>query len=171
VGTGIGGGAILGNQLAHGLVHPEMGHLFIPQDKNQDPYPGICPYHGNCLEGLASGPAIKDRWQVKSALDLPADHPAWPLEAHYLAFAVANYIMTLSPKRIIMGGGVMAQQQLFPLIRTKVLEHLNGYIDHPSLLQAIDEYIVAPGLGSKSGVYGAIALAKQAYSASSNLPA
>jgi len=161
IGTGIGGGAMVGGSLLHGLLHPEMGHVRLPHDRQQDPYPGRCPYHGDCLEGLASGPAIAARWG-QPAETLPVDHPAWALEAHYLALGLVNFIVTLSPQRIILGGGVMAQAQLFPLVRRRVLELLNGYVQSPRLLEQIDMYIVPPALGRRAGVLGALALARQA---------
>ncbi|MCA9976864.1 MAG: ROK family protein, partial [Anaerolineales bacterium] len=130
-------------------------------DWKKDLYAGKCPFHGDCLEGMTAGPAIEERWGVKGQ-DLTADHPAWDLEAHYLALALSTFICTLSPQRIIMGGGVMAQPQLFPLLRQKTLAHLNGYVQHPAILQHIDTYIVPPGLGSYAGVLGAIALGQQA---------
>lgn len=159
IGTGIGGGALVGGKLVHGLVHPEMGHLRIPHDRAADPYPGHCPFHGDCLEGLASGPAISDRWKTPSE-DLPGDHPAWELEANYLAWALVNIICTISPERMILGGGVMANPRLLPLIRALVQERLAGYVQSPSILDQIDRYIVAPGLGDRSGVLGAFALAQ-----------
>ena len=160
IGTGIGGGGLVGGKLMHGLIHPEMGHMRIPHDLVADPYPGHCPFHGDCLEGLACGPAINERWKQASET-LPADHPAWPLEAHYLALAMVNLITTLSPQRIILGGGVMANRQLFPLIRRGVQELLNAYVQSPAILDEIDRYIVPPGLGDRSGVLGAFALAQQ----------
>ncbi|MCA9962012.1 MAG: ROK family protein [Anaerolineales bacterium] len=161
IGTGVGGGVMMNGKLAHGLVHPEMGHIPLPHDWKKDLYAGKCPFHGDCLEGMTAGPAIEERWGVKGQ-DLTADHPAWDLEAHYLALALSTFICTLSPQRIIMGGGVMAQPQLFPLLRQKTLAHLNGYVQHPAILQHIDTYIVPPGLGSYAGVLGAIALGQQA---------
>jgi len=161
IGTGIGGGAMVGGSLLHGLLHPEMGHVRLPHDRQQDPYPGRCPYHGDCLEGLASGPAIAARWG-RPAETLPVDHPAWSLEAHYLALGLVNFIVTLSPQRMILGGGVMEQAHLFPLVRRRVLELLNGYVQSPRLLEAIDTYIVPPALGRRAGVLGALALAQQA---------
>jgi fructokinase len=119
IGTGIGGGGLMNGGVMHGLIHPEMGHIFVPHDRQTDPFPGSCPYHGDCLEGLASGPALEARWGQR-AETLPDEHPAWDLEAHYLALALANFICTLSPQRIILGGGVMQQPQLLPLIRTEV---------------------------------------------------
>lgn len=160
IGTGIGGGVLIDGKPVHGLVHPELGHIPVPHDRATDPYPGRCPFHGDCLEGMASGPAIGERWG-KSAADLPPDHPAWELEAHYLALALRVFICTLSPERIILGGGVMEQPQLFPLVRQKVQEYLNGYVQSPAILEAIDEYIVPPGLGNRSGVLGAFAQAQQ----------
>jgi len=158
VGTGIGGGGIINGRLMHGLIHPEMGHIRIPHDWDVDPYPGSCPYHGDCLEGLASAPAIEARWG-QTPDTLPADHPAWALEAHYLALGLTNFICTLSPQRIIIGGGVMEQSQLLPLLRQNVPKLLGGYIQAPQILEDIDNYIVLPGLGRRAGVLGAIALA------------
>ncbi len=160
VGTGIGGGGLMNGQLMHGLIHPEMGHIRIPHDWKTDPYPGSCPYHGDCLEGLAAAPALKLRWG-QSPETLPADHPAWNLEAHYLAIGLANFICTLSPQRIIIGGGIMEQPQLLPLVRRNVQQLLNSYVQSPSILEEIDNYIVLPSLGKRSGVLGAIALAYQ----------
>lgn len=161
VGTGIGGGAMVNGRLLHGMLHPEMGHIRIPHDLARDPYQGSCPYHGDCLEGLACGPAMEARWGVK-ARELPADHPAWALEADYLALALASWICTLSPKRILLGGGVMQQVQLFDLVRTELAQLLNGYIQTPEILRALDRYVVPPRLGANAGVLGALALAEQA---------
>lgn len=161
IGTGIGGGAMVKGHLVHGMLHPEMGHVFVPHDREGDPYPGGCPYHRDCLEGLASGPAIEARWG-QSARSLPEDHPAWYLEAEYLAAGLTPLIYLLSPQRIIMGGGVMDQAHLFPGIRRRLREMLNGYIQTRELMTEIDTYIVPPGLGNRSGVLGAIALAQEA---------
>ncbi len=164
VGTGIGGGGVSNGQLMHGLLHPEMGHILLPHDWQADPFAGACPYHGDCLEGLASGPALQARWGM-SGKSLPSDHPAWALEAHYLALACVNFICTLSPQRIILSGGVMGQSHLLPLIQQRVQSLLNGYIQVPAILRQIDTYIVPAGLGSRAGVLGALALAEQAASA------
>jgi fructokinase len=161
VGTGIGGGGLMDGRLLHGLVHPEMGHIRIPHDLSADPFPGACPFHGDCLEGLASGPAMRARWQ-QAAEDLPDDHPAWPLEARYLALAVVNFVCTLSPQRIVMGGGVMSHQPLLGLIRAQVVDLLNNYVRAPQLIEQIDEYIVTPALGGRAGVLGGLALAERA---------
>jgi len=161
VGTGVGGGGMIGGQLIHGLLHPEMGHILIPQDKNADPFEGACPFHKNCLEGLASGFAMEKRWG-KKADTLPPNHPAWKLEAHYLALGLVNYILTLSPERIIVGGGIMEQKQLLPMVRQQVQSLLNGYMDVKAIAQNIDSYIVSPKLGEKAGFSGAFALAEQA---------
>ena len=162
VGTGIGGGAIVNEQILHGLLHPEMGHIQIPHDRQRDPYPGCCPFHGDCLEGLASGPAIQARWGVP-APELPADHLAWALEAHYLALGLANWVCTLSPKRIVLGGGVMQQPCLFPLIRTELLRILNGYVRAAELLENVDQYVIPAQLGNRAGIAGALALAELAF--------
>jgi len=162
VGTGVGAGIMTEGKLLHGLMHPEAGHIFVPHDKEKDPFEGVCPFHQDCLEGLASGPAINKRWNVDASLDLSDTHPGWDLESDYLAYALANYIMILSPQRIIMGGGVMKQTHLLGKIRPKVLAFLNGYIKQNRILFDIENYIVSPGLGVQSGIYGAIALATQA---------
>lgn len=162
VGTGLGGGGMVNGKLIHGLMHPEMGHMRVPHDWEEDPYPGWCTYHGDCWEGLTCGPAIEGRWKV-SARELAPEHPAWALEAKYLALGLVNIITVLSPQRIIMGGGVMDQAHLFPLIRQEVLRLLNGYIQRPQITEQIDAYIVPPGLGNRAGVLGAFALAHDAW--------
>jgi fructokinase len=162
IGTGLGGGGLVEGKLMHGLMHPEMGHMLIPHDWAADPYAGFCPYHGDCWEGLAAGPALEGRWKVKG-IELSLDHPAWELEAHYLALGVVNIVTILSPQRIIMGGGVMQQRHLFPMIRSKVQALLNGYLQRAAITSdEIDHYIVPPALDGRSGVLGAIALAQMA---------
>ena len=155
VGTGIGGGAMAGGRILHGFTHPEMGHIRIPHDP-QDPYAGNCPYHGDCLEGLACGPAIRERWGLDAA-QLPPWHAAWELEARYLALGIANWMFTLSPRRAILGGGVMQQAHLFPLIEKELQRILNGYIPIPP------GFLSPPLLGQRAGVLGALVLAEQAY--------
>lgn len=167
VGTGIGGGIIANHELIHGAMHPEMGHILIPQNKN-DFFAGVCEYHGNCLEGLASGPALKTRWNVKSALDLPENHPAWELEAYYLSLALAHYTLMVSPKRIIIGGGVMRQNHLLPKIRNQLIKHLGGYLQNATIINELENYIVKPGLEENAGVLGAIAIAELALSQGEN---
>jgi len=159
IGTGIGGGAMSHGQLVHGLVHPEMGHIPLPHDLSIDPFPGICPFHSDCFEGLASGPAVNRRWGMPGE-KLATDHPAWTLEARYIAYALTDFIYTLSPQRIILGGGVMEQAHLFPIIRQLVQGLLNGYIQSAAILDEIETYIVPPALGKQAGVLGAIGLAK-----------
>ncbi len=160
IGTGIGGGAIVEGKLLHGLLHPEMGHMKLIKHPS-DEYVGKCPFHGTCFEGLAAGPAIEERWG-KKAYDLDANHPAWDLEAYYIGQALSMYILTLSPKKIILGGGVMHQEHLFPLVHKYVQEMLNGYVQKEEITtDKIKEYIVAPGLGDNAGVCGALALASQ----------
>jgi fructokinase len=160
IGTGIGGGALAAGRVVHGLVHPEMGHLRIPHD-TRDSFAGNCPYHGDCFEGLAAGPAIQARWG-KPARELPPDHPAWPLEAHYIALGLANLAVALSPRRFLLGGGVMQQPHLFALIREEFARLLNGYVQHRDILEGLDEYIQPPQLGSQAGVLGALVLAEKA---------
>ncbi len=160
IGTGIGGGGMVGGRLLHGLMHPEMGHMRVPHNFQDDPYVGCCPFHGDCLEGLASGPAIEARWGQRGE-DLAPDHPAWKLEAHYLALGIASIALILSPQRVILGGGVMEQPSLLPLIRAELLRVLNGYLQRDEILSHADQYICAPGLGSRAGVLGALALAQR----------
>jgi fructokinase len=161
IGTGIGGGYIVNSRPLTGLLALEMGHIRIPHDPVVDPFRGNCPFHRDCFEGLASGPAIQKRFGSRGE-SIRDDDPFWDMEAGYIAAALVNYILTLSPKKIVLGGGVMQREFLFPMVRRKVQELLNGYVIHPSLLKKIKEYIVPPGLGSRSGSLGAIALAQMA---------
>jgi len=162
IGTGIGGGAMVNGQLLHGLIHPEMGHIMIPHDKERDPYEGWCPFHKDCFEGLAAGPALEERWGQK-AETLPPGHSAWDLEAHYIALALTSFVMTFSPQRIIIGGGVGGREDLLPIIRRNVRTFVNGYVQSSMITQTIGEYIVPPGLGGRAGMLGAIALAQNVY--------
>jgi fructokinase len=161
VGTGIGGGALVEGHLLHGLRHPEMGHIHIPHDRRADPFDGVCPFHRDCLEGLASGEALRQRWG-QNAETLPPDHPAWDLEARYLAAGLASIALILSPQRIILGGGVMKQTQLLPLIRRRFHDLLAGYSVGDMTAAELDRYIVPSTLGGRAGVLGALALAQDA---------
>lgn len=159
IGTGVGGGVLANGKLLHGMLHPELGHIsLIPHP--MDSYKGHCPYHGICLEGMAAGPAIEERWGKKGA-ELQDREEVWDLEAFYIAQALKNLILTLSPELIILGGGVMHQTQLFPKIRTSVLEQLNGYL-HTRELDNIDKYIVPASLNDNQGIMGCIKLAVDA---------
>lgn len=160
IGTGIGVGVFAEGKLVHGLVHPEGGHI-LTRRHPEDRFAGTCPYHGDCLEGMAAGPAIEERWNVKGS-DIPVDHPAWAIEAFYIGQTVAASILMLSPKKIVLGGGVMHQKQLFPLIRAEVQNNLNGYVSAKAVLDNIDDYIVPPGLGDNAGLCGALVLGLQA---------
>ncbi len=161
VGTGIGGGAYVNGAPLHGLIHPEMGHLVMPAVAG-DTFRGVCPFHDRCLEGVASGPALGAR-AGKPAQELAPDDPLWDLEAFYLATAVADIMYTLSPRRVVLGGGVMEQRHLFPRIRDRVTRITNGYLRHSAVNPgAIDSYIVPPDLGSQCGMLGAIELARRA---------
>jgi len=163
IGTGIGGGALIDGRLAHGLVHPEMGHLLLPREADDVAFAGVCPFHGaRCWEGLDSGPALEQRWGQRAEM-LPADHPAWDLEARYIGSALANLILVLSPERIILGGGVMQVSALFPLVRKHLSRSLGGYVRAEALSQ-LDEYVVPPQLGTLAGIAGALALAQSAAS-------
>ncbi len=160
VGTGIGGGGMLGGRLMHGLIHPEMGHVLLPKHPDDPLARGVCPFHPNCLEGLASGPALKARWGV-SGETLPVDHQAWEIEAYYLATAVMDFLCTCSPQGVILGGSVMHQKQLFPLVRKEVFRLVNHYLVHPRM-ETLEDLIVPPALGDDAGVKGAIALGRLA---------
>ena len=158
IGTGIGLGAIVNGKPLHGLLHPEAGHMLLPHDRTIDPFEGSCPFHGDCWEGLAAGPAIEKRWQQRGET-LPPEHPAWQLEAQYIAYAVANLIYAFSPQRIVLGGGVMQQAGLLDRVRRDLQGIINGYLQSDRITRDIDQLIVPPGLGTRSGVLGAIALA------------
>jgi fructokinase len=160
VGTGIGGGVVVNGRLVHGLLHPELGHMRIPHDRVADPFPGSCPYHGDCLEGLASGDALRQRWG-RDAHDLD-DGPPWELEAQYLALGLVNVVCAVSPERIILGGGVMKQPTLLARVRERLRELLAGYFETPELKDGVGDFVVRPGLGDRAGVLGAIALAQEA---------
>ena len=159
IGTGIGAGIYIEGKLLHGMLHPEAGHVLITR-KETDIYEGKCPYHKNCLEGLASGPAIEGRYGKKAA-DLAGDEVVWDLEADYIAQALTGYILTLSPEIIILGGGVMHQMQLFPLIRKKVTEYLGGYVNTEELSD-MDHYIVPASLHDNQGIMGCLELGRRA---------
>jgi fructokinase len=163
VGTGIGGGGMAGGALMHGLMHPEFGHLRIPHDREEDPFDGVCPYHGDCWEGLASGRAIEARWG-RSAVELAHDEAVWRLEARYLALGLVAAICVLSPQRIVIGGGVMNGPGLLERVRGEVVALLNGYLDLTAAGTDPDGYICPPALGARAGVLGAIALARTAQS-------
>ncbi len=158
VGTGIGGGLLADGVPLRGLVHPEMGHLFVRRDPRDLQFEGVCPFHGDCLEGLASGPAIQKR-SGRELSQLEMNHPQWEIEAEYLGQLCATLVLTVSPQRIILGGGVMNQHPLFPMVRQRMLHWLAGYVDHEELLQHTSRYVTPPALGARSGVMGALALA------------
>lgn len=159
IGTGIGVGVYCNGTLLHGMTHPEAGHILMRRHPT-DNFQGNCPYHADCFEGLASGPALEARYGVKASS--LADNPkVWTLEAYYIAQAITNYILTYSPQKIILWGGVMHQSQLYPLVRQNVHEMLNGYIYH-SNIENLDEYITPPALGENPGILGAIKLGLQA---------
>ncbi len=158
VGTGIGGGALVDGKPIHGLMHPEIGHLHPRRHPSDVGFPGICPFHRDCMEGVASGPAIQARSGATLA-DLDAAHIQWELEADYLGQLCAQLVLTLSPQRIVMGGGVMKQARLLGPIRRRTRHWLGGYINHDGVLSDDSGYIVTPGLGDRAGVLGALALA------------
>ena len=161
IGTGIGVGVYMNGSLLHGMLHPEAGHILLSKHP-EDTFEGICPYHPNCFEGLASGPAIEKRWN-KKAIELKDNPKVWELEAYYIAQGLVDYILTLSPHRIVLGGGVMHQEQLFPLIRKEVAALLNGYIK-TSQMENLDQYIVPASLKDNQGIMGCLQLAKLALS-------
>jgi fructokinase len=158
VGTGIGAGLIHDGGIWRGLIHPEVGHMRVPHDHERDPFPGACPVHGDCWEGLAAGGAIAQRWGAR-AQELPDDHPAWELEAEYVALGILAIVSVASPHRIVAGGGVLRPVVLRG-VRRRLPALLAGYLEHPLLGERIDEFIVSPALGDDAGVLGAIALAR-----------
>ena len=159
IGTGVGVGVFIEGKLLHGMLHPEAGHVLI-QRRADDSYPGRCPFHKNCLEGMAAGPAIEERWG-KKAIELKDKKEVWDLEAYYIAQALTGYVLTLSPEMIILGGGVMHQEQLFPMIRNYVKEMLNGYIKTEEIGN-MDSYIVPASLHDDQGIMGCLELARRA---------
>ncbi len=160
IGTGVGGGALVGGTRIHGLLHPEMGHMRLPRAEGDD-FEGACPFHGDCLEGMVSGPALRAR-AGGPPHHLPPDHEIWTCTVHYLSAALANITCILSPQRIILGGGVMHQRHLFPRIRRGVQRLLAGYLQSPEILEHPETFIVPPGLGDNAGVAGSLALARLA---------
>lgn len=155
IGTGVGVGVIADGQLLHGMLHPEGGHILLERVEGDD-YKGFCPFHKNCLEGLAAGPAIEGRWG-KKAVELADRQEVWEMEAEYIAQALVDYTCILSPQRIILGGGVMHQTQLLPMIRGRFKELLNGYLKTKEL-EDLDSFIVLQSLDDKQGIMGALKL-------------
>ena len=169
VGTGVGGGVLVNGQLLHGLLHAEIGHLIVPEPVNSQAIQreGQCPFHKSCVEGYVCGPSIAKRWGVKADA-LPPNHPAWEEVADVMGYALMNLTLSLSPKRIILGGGVMQQPHLIPLIQGKLMQHMNGYLMVPELSHDIDKFVVTPGLGTRSGLLGSLALGRMALDAHSS---
>ncbi|BCN31272.1 ROK family protein [Anaeromicropila herbilytica] len=158
VGTGIGIGIYVNGHLLNGMLHPEGGHILITRHKD-DVYHGKCPFHDNCFEGLASGPAIEERWNQK-AEELAQKEEVWQLEAYYIAQAIVQYILILSPRKIILGGGVMHVSKLLPMIRSKVIKLLGGYLDTKELAR-IDKYIIPESLAGDQGILGCLELIRR----------
>lgn len=161
VGTGIGGGLVIDGRPWHGLMHPEVGHIRINHDRLLDPFPGSCPWHGDCWEGLASGAAIAARHGCAPE-QLENPHPAWELEAGYLAQGLLNIICVASPQRVVIGGGVMQHQGLLELVRARLVRLLGGYLQTPLLAGDLTGFLLASELGDEAGVFGALALAQLA---------
>jgi fructokinase len=160
VGTGIGGGGMVEGRLLHGLMHPEFGHMRIPHDHDADPFAGICPYHGDCWEGLASGRAIEARWG-RPAVEV-TDDAAWDLEARYLALGLVSVICVLSPQRVVIGGGVMNRPGLLAQVQSEIVALMNGYLGSVVHGDGIADFVTSPSLGPRAGVLGAFALAESA---------
>ncbi|HXD66320.1 MAG TPA: ROK family protein [Solirubrobacteraceae bacterium] len=159
IGTGIGAGLLIDGRPVHGLIHPEVGHLRIPHDRERDPFTGNCPRHGDCWEGLAAGGAIAARWDANPR-ELPDRHPAWALEAEYVALGLLAIVLVASPQRVVAGGGVLERPGVLSGARARLVELNAGYLETPLLGAEIDRYLVAPALGDRAGVLGAIALAQ-----------
>ena len=156
IGTGVGVGVYVNGGLLHGLVHPEGGHILLIRHP-KDTYEGKCPFHKNCVEGLAAGPSIEARWGKKAA-ELADRDEVWEMEAYYIAQAITDYVLSYSPQKIILWGGVMHQEKLFGMVRKEVRNLLNGYVAHEMITDTIDQYIVPPALGEDPGIMGAIKL-------------
>ncbi len=157
VGTGIGAGVVVNGQLLQGQFHPEVGHMLMPQAEG-DNYAGCCPFHRGCLEGLASGTSLNQRWQANPA-EFVSSHQAWAFEAYYLAAMCVNLTQCYGPQKIVLGGGVMQQAQLFPAIRREFARLINGYAPDVLLAQ-LDSYIVPSTLGGRAGIYGCLEMAR-----------
>lgn len=168
IGTGVGGGVLVNGRLLHGLLHPEIGHMHVPPPRASKAVArrGQCPYHAHCVEGYVSGPAIANRWGAR-AERLPADSPAWAEAAGVLAHLCLNLTLTLSPKRIILGGGVMEQEQILSLVHGAFIKLLNGYLRSVEFGPKISDYITRPALGQHAGLLGALALGRMAANAAS----
>jgi fructokinase len=169
VGTGIGVGVIINGAPLHGLIHTEAGHSPIPHDRSRDPFPGVCPYHGDCLEGLASGYSMQVRWGQPPEC-LPDAHPGWDLEVEYVALALLNLIYAYSPRRIVLGGGVSQYPGFHQAVRSKVKQLNQGYMRSSMLAEGIEAYILPPALGNRSGALGAIAMAIELAEEKDKLP-
>lgn len=159
VGTGIGIGVYANGALLHGMLHPEAGHVMVRRHPD-DTFKGCCIYHGDCLEGMASGVALKERLGY-SAESVGIDNSIWKFESYYLAQALASYILVLSPEKIVLGGGVMSRSELFPMIRKDVLGFLNGYINSKQI-ENMDDYITPAALNGEQAVMGCMKLAYDA---------
>lgn len=161
IGTGVGGGGVVNGEPLHGLVHPEIGHLRVPRLPG-DEFTGACPFHGDCLEGLVSGPALTLRWG-RPAQELGADRArAVEIASHSLGHAMANLVVTVSPQRIIAGGGVSKLPGLLEATRERMGESLNGYVVSPAFDNGAAGFLVRPGLGDRSGIAGGFVLAERA---------
>lgn len=156
VGTGVGGGVVIDGQIFSGIAHPEMGHIHVKRHPEDD-YAGTCPYHGDCLEGMAAGPSLEARTGIKGQ-DLPEDHPIWDIQAYYIAQALMSYALVLAPEMFVLGGGVMNQDHLLMRIRQSFVEQMAGYMETP----APSEYIQRWGLPNESGITGCLLLAEEA---------
>jgi len=171
VGTGVGAGILVDGRPLRGLFHPEVGHMRVPRAEadiagaspasGDADFKGVCIHHTDCLEGLASGPAIAARW-CTAPEDLPADHPAWRLEAEYLALAFTNIALTVAPDRIIVGGGVGLHQDLLDMVAERMHRLLGGYIQSLDSVEAIRRYLVCAELGGAAGILGAAQLGREA---------
>ena len=159
VGTGIGVGVAVDGKAHNGLSHPEIGHIPVPQDRTADPYPGHCPYHGNCLEGLACGPAIKARWG-RSLSELEPEHPAYDLEAGYIATLCLSLMLSFSPDMILLGGGVMQAEGLLQRIRDQVFKGLGGYLSYASHREDLDAIIAEPQFTGHAAIIGCFLMAE-----------
>ncbi len=163
VGTGVGGGLIIKGEPVQGLTHPEIGHIKLRRHPLDEGFSGVCPFHGDCLEGMASGPSVMARLGHPLNEAAP-DHPIWDILGYYLGELCATLALVASPQKIVLGGGVMSNHALFPLIRIACAKSLAGYVQHAAVQEAGDAFIVPPALGDRAGVIGALLLARQSQS-------
>jgi len=162
IGTGVGVGLVTGGRPVQGMAHGEAGHMRVPRAAG-DSYPGWCPFHGDCVEGLIAGPALAARFGVAGD-QLPDDGPQWDLFVHDLCGMLHNLVVGFAPERIAIGGGVITTREyLFPMLRARLTESIGGYGSFAGL--DMDALVGPPALGAMAGPLGAVAMGLDALGA------